>query len=609
MSACHRFETNCSRKPAARSRGWVRPLRAEQLEVRAMLDCSDSLCFVDVGHDVTAVDTQTTLREAVNTTFVTEIKFNIPGNPTIVLTQGPLTVTRGLIIDGTNLAGPMEPAGPNIMVLSGSGTRVWNMAVSTASDAGSAVLIMDMDILGNPMAPPGTSRGGGIELSNTTNLTLERVSIANSETSGSGGAIDVLNGTSLTVNHSTLSGNTAIGSGGAISNLGTLTVYNSTISGNQSQLGGGIFAGPVSVNSIQNSTIANNSADAAGGGIHFSGADLTLQNSIVGGNSAPVPPNGPDIFDPLPGNLAASYSLVENPNGHAVMNGVSYNIVGYSPLLNTLADNGGPTLTHLPQAGSLAINAGGGSRATDQRLFSGVSGTALDMGSVEVDGTPLPDGDFNFDSLINGVDVDLLAAAIASGLNDPAFDLNGDSILDGSDLDQWLMLAGTHQLGAGKSFLRGDANLDGIVDGLDFIAWNAHKFTADTAWTHGNFDADGNIDGQDFIIWNANKFQSSDAARLTLSLPPAASSDRFYDPIVSRQRLSEEKIDTGKNRRLDANSASNSRSKNSVVARFGDSQSRRAIPDILQAHRVDAAHQSLYFGGLRQVPRLTCPYE
>ena len=63
---------------------------------------------------------------------------------------------------------------------------------------------------------------------------------------------------------------------------------------------------------------------------------------------------------------------------------------------------------------------------------------------------------------------------------------------------------------SGNPYLPGDANLDGSVDGQDFIEWNANKFTDTHAWCAGNFNADESVDGQDFIIWNANKFTSAD---------------------------------------------------------------------------------------------------
>lgn len=66
-----------------------------------------------------------------------------------------------------------------------------------------------------------------------------------------------------------------------------------------------------------------------------------------------------------------------------------------------------------------------------------------------------------------------------------------------------------------------DANLDGVVDGQDFVVWNANKFTPTGKWSQADWNADGVTDGQDFIIWNGNKFQSSDLAN-ALVLPKSS---------------------------------------------------------------------------------------
>ncbi|MEM8679376.1 MAG: hypothetical protein AAGF97_08495, partial [Planctomycetota bacterium] len=71
----------------------------------------------------------------------------------------------------------------------------------------------------------------------------------------------------------------------------------------------------------------------------------------------------------------------------------------------------------------------------------------------------------------------------------------------------WLVEAGDVNLGA--PYLVGDADLNGVVDGQDFVTWNASKFTVHPAWCAGDFTADGLVDGQDFIAWNDNKFTSS----------------------------------------------------------------------------------------------------
>lgn len=64
--------------------------------------------------------------------------------------------------------------------------------------------------------------------------------------------------------------------------------------------------------------------------------------------------------------------------------------------------------------------------------------------------------------------------------------------------------------GLSSPYKLGDANLDGFVNGADFLAWNAAKFTSDLRWSAGNFNGDATIDGADFLEWNANKFTASD---------------------------------------------------------------------------------------------------
>lgn len=39
-----------------------------------------------------------------------------------------------------------------------------------------------------------------------------------------------------------------------------------------------------------------------------------------------------------------------------------------------------------------------------------------------------------------------------------------------------LATAGEINLGAGSAYLLGDATLDGVVDGLDFVEWNNNKY-------------------------------------------------------------------------------------------------------------------------------------
>jgi len=116
---------------------------------------------------------------------------------------------------------------------------------------------------------------------------LGTVTISNSTLSGnsvsSGGGAIYNNGT-MTISNSTLSGNSPSSGGGAILNNGTLTISNSTLSGNSADDGGAIFNNGTLT--ISNSTLSGNSAGATGGAIFNLGGSMTISNSTLSGNSA-----------------------------------------------------------------------------------------------------------------------------------------------------------------------------------------------------------------------------------------------------------------------------------------------------------------------------------
>ena len=122
--------------------------------------------------------------------------------------------------------------------------------------------------------------------------------------------------------------------------------------------------------------------------------------------------------------------------------------------------------------------------------------------------------DFTADGMVNIDDLNALLSEgpVAPGVGvTPAthhFDLNGDGIIDNNDVDQWLA-DGARFNGLSSPYLRGDANLNGVVDGTDFNIWNSQKFQNTLLWGEGNFNGDGVTDGTDFNLWNQNKFTSS----------------------------------------------------------------------------------------------------
>jgi uncharacterized repeat protein (TIGR01451 family) len=184
---------------------------------------------------------------------------------------------------------------------------------------------------------------------------------------------------------------------------GSMTVQNSTVSGNSALFfGGGIFLSGTTA-AIHNSTIAFNTGDPAqafvpnGGGIFVDGAGpattLTLQSTIVARNKLRTGSSLDDIDGPVAGESANNLIGV-NTGLRGITNGNLGNLIGTAaapldPKLAPLADNGGATQTHALLPGSPAINAGfnfAGS-TTDQRGLARVVDGNTDIGAVEFQNT------------------------------------------------------------------------------------------------------------------------------------------------------------------------------------------------------------------------------
>ncbi len=162
--------------------------------------------------------------------------------------------------------------------------------------------------------------------------------------------------------------------------------------------------------------------------------------------------------------------------------------------------------------------------AVEARISFAFRQPGLDGGSVHIDAVslqstdPVVTGDFNNDQVYDCLDIDALVGQIAGGTNNARFDMSGDGIVNQTDLALWLVAGGANNPDAtgGGRFLLGDGNLDGTVDGIDFLIWNDNKFSSTAAWCSGDFNADGAVNGSDFLSWNNNKFTSSDA---TIAVP------------------------------------------------------------------------------------------
>jgi hypothetical protein len=218
---------------------------------------------------------------------------------TIVVPACTITLT-GAAVDNANQTGDLDVN--KSLTIQGAG------ASSTIIDGSALDRVFDINPLGTPSVvvtltgltirngKAASESGGGLRISNAASVTLRDSVVTANTTDVVGGGIRGEIATSLTLVRTTVSNNTATVFGGGaagIDTVGFLTVTNSTISGNTSSgtgnplAAGGIAYGGLSL-TVTGSTISGNSVAAAdsGAGILLTGANSsTLTNTTISGNS------------------------------------------------------------------------------------------------------------------------------------------------------------------------------------------------------------------------------------------------------------------------------------------------------------------------------------
>ncbi len=214
--------------------------------------------------------------------------------------------------------------------------------------------------------------------------------------SSQGGAPSVVN-----IDRSTFDGNSVDATTGNAAALYlqdvTINLSGSTISNNQGHFGGGIWCGQSAVLNFQNVTIANNTA-SGGGGVWFANAVTgTLLNCTVAGNTGDglfggdtgVKLQNTIIANNVRGTLDGSTNCAKAHSGAGT--NLQFPAAGTAcapmidlvdPELGSLQDNGGPTLTMLPAAGSPAQGAGSACPMLDQT--GAMRASACTLGAVEL---------------------------------------------------------------------------------------------------------------------------------------------------------------------------------------------------------------------------------
>jgi CSLREA domain-containing protein len=348
------------------------------------------------------------------------------GPDTVTIAPGvdPVLSIAGAYEDG-NASGDLDIR--DDLTLLGSGNTIDAGGHDRAIDAGpgasydefSDLHVEGVTITGGVTPPPsGLPVGGGAILylgSGTltvTDSTIEgNVSFAGGGiyADGPGGFAAVGNGGTYRIERTTISGNSAVGpysmfpaeglGGGLYLADGESYVVNSTVSGNSAtQAGAGIYSG-TSLNQpvdgtvhLQHSTVVGNTGNEALGRAYFTffslveGGDYVLEASIIGSASA-----GACDQPSIPFVAASTGFNYVSDTSCGIAQPTDVEGAATFPTLGPLADNGGPTRTHLPAPGAPTIDLiplgtpgrCDGTLPTDQRTIARPQGAACDVGAVE----------------------------------------------------------------------------------------------------------------------------------------------------------------------------------------------------------------------------------
>lgn len=377
--------------------------------------------------------------------------------PTIT---GPVTISgpgvAQLTVSGVTSYQPFKINSGAVVTMSGM-TISNGLCGSTCGSQGGAVnnagtlTLNDVVLTGNVASdttagPNSFAEGGAIENNGGTLTVIDSeirsstVTASNGTSQNAASAGAIMNRGTATIIGTEISSNAANASatspatsnvnGGAINNDGHLTILASLINNNQvtsggtggtSLSGGGIaqFNDSATSLTIDSSTIAANSTQVGGvgGGVYSIGNVGTITNSTIYGNSSPT---GANLY--MSTQLRLSNTIVSNPSAGPNCSGAAaisdgYNLesagscglnqstdlVSTASMLGALQDNGGPTRTRAPLAGSPVIDAGkaAAGATTDQRglirpsdidsIADAAGGDGSDIGAVEIQDAVAPD--------------------------------------------------------------------------------------------------------------------------------------------------------------------------------------------------------------------------
>ncbi len=239
----------------------------------------------------------------------------------------------------------------------------------TTNVVGPTMTIVESEIVDNGGAPIGgtvAAEAGGVEMvaeaGPTPTVTIERSTIADNESApgAAGGAVSLVSA-GLAVSDSTITLNTSAAAGGGIAATG---------------------AQPIALSFV---TLVENTAGAGAANVETDGT-LTSTASVVA-----LPAGGSNCA--IAGGLTSGGYNQSDDTSCGFGLGTGDLAPAPNPLLDPLADNGGPTPTRLPQDASPLVGAVAGTVCStapaDQRGVARPQGPACEVGAVEIDETPM----------------------------------------------------------------------------------------------------------------------------------------------------------------------------------------------------------------------------
>ncbi|HEX8078155.1 MAG TPA: CSLREA domain-containing protein, partial [Chthoniobacterales bacterium] len=332
-----------------------------------------------------------TLREAIRTA-------NELSGPDVIVfapnVTGTINLTGALPVISTEVT-IIGPGANRLTVRRDTGGNYRIFLISNGSTSGPKVTIRGLTLANGQGV--GSGAPGGCIYNDFGTLRIEQCAIV-----GNGGGIGAgffnFRGT-ITVVDSTVSGNVATGAGGAFYNSAaqgpaTVNLVNSTLSGNSASRGAAIYnpgTTGVATASLLNCTVTGNAAPLGGISNEGASAKLILQNTLLrtGASGDNIVNANGAVVTSLGNNLSSDAAGGDGGTGPGGLLNQTGDIRNTDPQLDPsgLVDNGGPTQTIALLPGSLAINAGSDAAAPvrDQRGYTrtGVS----DIGAFEFAGT------------------------------------------------------------------------------------------------------------------------------------------------------------------------------------------------------------------------------